>query len=250
MDGSAVKQVAELAREGQKAEELVVDIGGKKYSSKGLHLVRETEAEPDTLKIFSLTGFVNYCEANRDELKLEDLVAQVVSPTRVDLLSKITGESKQRFRFVTAEAPVSSGRNSLGFEFGRFLDKETLNISLQALFLDAHDRSRVLQLIGTVQDEATAQTKDDGVTQKVEVKAGINLIDRAEVPNPVTLAPFRTFSEITQPASPFVLRIKKGAHGPEAALFEADGGAWQAQAIRDIGDYLKEQLPEDIRVLA
>ena len=62
------------------------------------------------------------------------------------------------------------------------------------------------------------------------------------VPNPVTLAPYRTFLEVEQPASKFIFRIKEGG---QLALFEADGGAWQHEAILNIKNYLIEQLKDN-----
>lgn len=56
--------------------------------------------------------------------------------------------------------------------------------------------------------------------------------------------PFRTFIEIEQPESEFLLRAKKGYEGIEFALFEADGGAWKKEAIDNIAAYLKENLKE------
>lgn len=59
------------------------------------------------------------------------------------------------------------------------------------------------------------------------------------MPNPVYLAPYRTFAEIEQPVSKFVFRMESG---PKAALFEADGGAWKNEAILKIKEYLQKEL--------
>ncbi|MNL88119.1 hypothetical protein D3C87_2176490 [compost metagenome] len=44
-----------------------------------------------------------------------------------------------------------------------------------------------------------------------------------------------------QPESAFVFRMQKG---PQAALFEADGGAWRIQAIGHVASYLADELNE------
>jgi hypothetical protein len=61
----------------------------------------------------------------------------------------------------------------------------------------------------------------------------------------VKLAPYRTFREIAQPASLFVLRLQTSRHGdkPECALFEADGGQWKLEAIQALATYLRTALP-------
>lgn len=45
------------------------------------------------------------------------------------------------------------------------------------------------------------------------------------------------------PLSSFVFRMRSTC-GVECALFEADGGAWQLEAVRRIKNYLKEELEE------
>jgi len=51
---------------------------------------------------------------------------------------------------------------------------------------------------------------------------GVAAVENINLPNTVTLKPFRTFAEVSQPESEFVLRLKEGNR---VGLFEADGGA-------------------------
>lgn len=57
----------------------------------------------------------------------------------------------------------------------------------------------------------------------------------------VQLKPYRTFIEIDQPESEFLLRLHDGM---KVALYEADGGAWKLQARTNIAEYLKTELRE------
>ena len=88
-------------------------------------------------------------------------------------------------------------------------------------------------------EEQSVQTADDGISQRVILKAGVQEVDKTIFRNPAFLRPMRTFTEVMQPQSPFVVRFKEGR---KAALFEADGGAWKREAIGLIGAYLKEKL--------
>jgi len=46
-----------------------------------------------------------------------------------------------------------------------------------------------------------------------------------------------------QPESDFILRLDDERHdGISAALFEADGGAWQVQALERVRQYLTTKL--------
>ena len=51
--------------------------------------------------------------------------------------------------------------------------------------------------------------------------------------------PRRTFPEIDQPESPYILRLREG---PQAALFRADDQAWRVEAIASIGAWLQDRL--------
>lgn len=110
---------------------------------------------------------------------------------------------------------------------------------LQSSFVDIGTKSTLLKYTGLIQDEAVKTTGDDGVSQQVTVKTGVASVGQAIVPNPVELAPYRTFPEIEQPLSKFIFRMKEG---PSAAIFEADGGAWRNEAMNNIREYLEENL--------
>ncbi len=83
----------------------------------------------------------------------------------------------------------------------------------------------------------------------VQARAGVALVSDVAVPNPILLCPYRTFRDVPQPSSLFVLRVRSGQGLPEAGLFEADGGAWRLTAIERIKQWLTEQLPAAVAVL-
>jgi hypothetical protein len=122
------------------------------------------------------------------------------------------------------------------------MEVERFNIMLQACFLQNSDRDKILQVVGTIKEEAVKTTGDDGITQVVTAKAGIARYDDVVVPNPVLLYPCRTFVEVKQPSSNFVFRMK---NGPLAAIFEADAGAWRNEAIKNIKEYLDANIKAD-----
>ena len=70
---------------------------------------------------------------------------------------------------------------------------------------------------------------------------GIALTEMVEVKPRVVLQPFRTFVEVAQPESEFLLRISdKG----EIGLFPADGGVWKLEATRNVAAYFEEKLQD------
>jgi hypothetical protein len=232
MEGAAVTEIATLAEKAAGSGVLFKDSEGRDVSTRELHLLPKNHAPdvPDALVVHSLEGLVGYIETNRDQLKAEECIVQVVTPTIVKIVSKLQPRAK---RFVYLEAKtidlVSEGI------LGQWLVLEQFIIALQTRFVDAHDRARVLDTVGNVTANAQVKTKDDGVSQEITTRKG--LIDFAPVPNPVTLAPYRTFREVEQPASPFILRVQQS--GQHAALFEADGAAWKLEAVKRVAAWLE-----------
>jgi len=207
-------------------------VGDQVYSDKPLHLIRQPVAKP--LVVRNLTGLVDYLRSNYDEL--DSVLVHVESPTEVSVYSTFSRDF-ERNHYIQASAllPV--------IPFGRFLDLEAFNILIQSCFVPNDDRANVLRIVGNVKEENVTTVGDDGVTQQVTAKTGIATVGNVLVPNPVRLKPYRTFVEVVQPESEFVFRMRSG---PEAALFEADGGAWKLEAIQRIKEYLAEALAEQI----
>lgn len=226
--------------ENKEALQYLVNLGEEKdpivtlpqgtYTKKNLERVCEVTAA--TLKVSTLTGLVDYIKTNIDNLESK-LLIQVKSYREVRLYSPLNAD-RDRELFIQAEAMLPDN-----VEYGRFLDTERFNIMLQSAFVDNEDKKVLLKYTGLIQDEAVKTTGDDGVSQQVTVKTGVASVGQAVVPNPVILAPYRTFPEVEQPESKFIFRMQEG---PRAALFEADGGAWRNKAIIEIKEYLQEAL--------
>ena len=60
----------------------------------------------------------------------------------------------------------------------------------------------------------------------------------------VALRPFRTFLEVEQPVSEFLLRLDDDGN---VGLFEADGGMWQQTAKASIAAYFEDKLAQEVK---
>jgi len=216
-----------------------LEVCGRKYTTKPLHPV--LDAEPSTLEAATLTGFVDYILTNVDQLEPKNLIVHVIDHANVALLSGLHGDFKQRDTILHAQADL------LQMQFNTFLDSERFNIFVQACFQDTPDRTAVLRCAATIVEGAVRTTGDDGVSQEITVRQGIQRKDNQTVPNPVELKPFRTFVEVDQPASKFIFRMKEG---PMCMLVEADGGAWRNEARNNIKEYLNKALPDGMVIIA
>ncbi|MBD8005848.1 hypothetical protein [Bacillus norwichensis] len=189
----------------------------------------------EALVINTLTGLVDYIQSNVERHDIPYFL-HIVDHERVELTGVLQSDGK-RETLVIARAIVPD------FNYDYFLDSEQLIISLQSKFTKTKDRDLLLKVIGNVKEENVRQTGDNGIAQAVTIKTGVASADDVLVPNPVTLAPYRTFLEVVQPESDFIFRMKDG---PRGAIFEADGGAWRNQAIENIRAYLSEELADEI----
>lgn len=186
----------------------------------------------DTITLSSLSGLAEMIKQEMNEYNLP-LFVRVTSVERVHVFSAIRDDMQREMPF-TAEAKF------IGFDFNEYMSIENMIICLKSRFAPTEDRDYLVQLLGNITDQQSVQTKDDGITQSATVKSGIQLIGEQRIKPIVTLKPYRTFLEVEQPESDFLIRLKDG----RAALFEADGGAWEREAVKNVADKLRELLAD------
>lgn len=207
-------------------------LGDETFSTTMLHRIPEATAE--TIAVRSLSGLVEYLQSKFDGDHA--LMVHVASPTEVIAFDTLNRD-KSRSEFIKATAMLPA------FRFDNWYDQEDMIIRLQSCFVQNDDRELMLKVVGNIAEEDVKQHGDDGVSQKVVAKTGVATLANVEVPNPVKLKPYRTFVEVEQPESDFVVRLRKG---PAIGLFEADGGAWKLEAMANTKEYLKQQLNAEI----
>jgi hypothetical protein len=210
----------------------IVTFNGLNYTDSSLHLV----APPVLSKVplLTLTGLVDLITNHLDALNVGDWVLHVSSHAEVSLVRRLTDPHGRRVTL--AQATLNDGTP---FPFGRFVDRESFVIGLQAQFVVSPDQTEVLRLTSNLEASTVAQAEDDGISQRTTVKRGVQLKDTVTVKGRVSLKPYRTFREIDQPESAFIFRLRSHDGGvPECALFEADGGKWKLDAVLAIKTWL------------
>lgn len=226
---------------------IVQEIDGVKYSPLALKRVIH-DPQPAAIEIGTLTGLSDYIKNKIDKNDLTKLFVVVESFSSVGLYQELNRETMSRAKLIGV-----SLEDLRGFDFGQFLDNENFLIRLRSMFLDNADRARLLKFASQISVAESLKTLDDGISQSVAVNKGMSgaLKEQQAAPSVVSLAPFRTFREVAQPASEFIFRMKSAGTGatPYCALFEADGGAWKLQAMQNIAAWLQKNL-KNITVLA
>lgn len=206
---------------------------GEEYLTRPVHLPPK-EPMPNPLTIHTLTGVVDYLNDPPAGVPIE---IHILHPTTVCVHGDLEGRHLQRPEYLIANCDPIIGSP---FKFGQWYDVEQFIIELLSKFEPTETRAKLLQVVGTLQDGSIRTHSDDGVTQSATAKTGITRLAEVELPNPVTLKPYRTFPEIEQPESAFVFRLRQGGNGPQAALFDADGGRWKLEAIQLIKAWLEQ----------
>jgi hypothetical protein len=251
----------------------VIGVEGKSYASKSLHLP-PAEPTPTPLKVSGLGGLIDYIKADPDSLRDTcHLFIQVQSAHKVVLISQFDGRHCNRVNPIVANCDDYIHDFSFGayqsieaviialqsqfcddyihdFSFGAYQSIEAVIIALQSQFWPTDDRAKILEVLGNLRSERVATEIDDGVTQNVTTRKTLAYgLENVPVPRIVTLMPYRTFAEVDQPASNFILRLKMGereGQPTQAALFEADGGRWKLEAIESIRTYLDNELNQSL----
>lgn len=234
----ALSYAVELA---DKENKIISSSNGNEYFDINKHDFRELRPRKyaPILELQTLKSLVDYLKSDNDFIGGRRLVVVVESYQRVSVYDQVDVEYGKRPQLVSVKASVPV------IPFSHWCNQEEFNIMLQSMFINDVDRNLVLDFASHLKIEKGAEAQDNGVTQTVTVRDGVASLAQAKTPNPVTLRPYRTFNEVEQPASQFVFRVNKSAN---LALFEADGGKWKLDAIKNISDYLKTELANNDKI--
>lgn len=144
-------------------------------------------------------------------------------------------------RWERQELYAAESKDAPGWD-DKWLDYESAVIALRSRFVPNDGTAYLLDLLSKISNQGDVQTNDNGMTQSVTVNKGIALLGKEIVKPIVPLMPYRTFQEIPQPESEFLVRVREGRFGNEIGILEADGGMWKLAARKTIKDYLDEAL--------
>lgn len=127
--------------------------------------------------------------------------------------------------------------------FNRWMSMEEFIIQLQTCFVDTVNKNALISVVSQITENTTAVMTDDGMGQKITVSKGSGLKNEVGFNPIVRLKAYRTYQEIEQVESMYLVRVKDGG---ELRIIEADGGAWKVEAQNRVSKYLREALSEEI----
>lgn len=262
LDGDAVNAVADLARPIVHRENVHNKVVLTTRDNKSQVFDDPKEAEPSPIRATTLQAVVDFVGAQIAQKDVavsvvsaqtaagegpftEPVVVHIESPTSVKVLSPFVGSMRQRFTYLEASPLLPK------LILGEHMAMEPFMIQLMTCFMQSDERTDLQKLCSNLGYGIKSEVEDDGLSQSVAVKTATTRVASVTAKNPWQLAPYRSFSEIDQPETSYILRLKGDENVlPTAALFEADGGIWRVTAIKRIGEWLTDRLPEGTILLS
>ena len=224
----------------------IVLVNGIEYSTEQLYQVPE-KRKPEVLPAFpapekietikTLTGLVAMLQA--EECKHWPMMYVIVNGPDSVYVATQPREDATRASLFKAQAVLPT------LTYGSFVDMESMIITLRSKFIATDESAALIKSISNIRGEVSAEHADDGVAQKVTMKAGIGQLGTGTIQPIQRLRPYRTFLDVEQPESEFLFRMQNGGKEgapPQMALYESDGGMWRNKAAGNVAAYLTKAL--------
>lgn len=215
-------------------ENKIYEINGEIYSDNDLYRIEKFVPKPYEETVTSLDSVVKLILSECERIK-NKIFVRVSGYKKVDVFTTYDDDFI-RSRLYQSVCALPD------FNFG-WKDYESAIISLRSQFEMTDDVGYLLNILSRITDEKSITSKDNGITQEVETRKGISLATKETIRPIVKLTPYRTFLEVEQPESEFLIRLHEGG---QIGLIEADGGMWKLKAKASIKEYLEHALEEKI----
>ena len=205
-----------------------------KYNhSKAAHLYPPFSYIPRSAKNYKIALALTQTEA-----------ASVGEPLYITIPDHLTvrcfGQPQPDARFFRQVYYEARATDVPGFRDG-FREQEKAIIELRSRFAPGEGVDYLLDLLSRISKDSGVTTTDNGVSQTVEARQGVALKSVVSLKPRVPLRPFRTFQEVEQPESEFLLRMDEAGN---IGLFEADGGMWKLTARQTVKAFLDAKLAD------
>lgn len=215
------------------AENKTYEINGQTYSDHELNLVEPIIDRPRVHEVGGLDSLVKLIRTELHRVTTP-LFVQVDGPTTVNVFTTYR-EDYTRDKLYSAS--ISLPR----IDTEHYLSRDAAMIMLRSKFSPNDGVNYLLDLLSKIVKDDTSTTNDNGMTQSVTIRQGVQLKAKETVKPRVSLCPFRTFLEVNQPESEFLVRLDDDCN---IGFWEADGGMWKITAKQNICDYFETELKD------
>lgn len=211
-------------------------INGDTYADKELTYIPSTHIDyAQTLQVNGLDSIVKLVKVELEKSLNCPVFIRVDSPRKVEVFDALDDHmSRNRAYEAICDAP--------DFRAG-WREHEAAIIELRSAFIPNQGTEYLLDLLSRICKDESVISEDNGVSQTVRARKGIGLKQVEQLKTRVSLIPYRSFAEIEQPESEFILRMDNDTR---IGLFEADGGRWKMAAKERIKAYFEQQLAKEV----
>lgn len=192
---------------------------------------------PDTLPLHSLDALVKLVKS---EAMKYAAPLYITVPDHLTVRCFAQPQAEQRFfRQVWYEVHAT---DVPGWDENVQLGFEEAQIALRTRFQETEDTVYAMKLLSDITCGAKVTYNDNGVATTVMTQKGVALQSSAQIRPLITLRPYRTFQEVSQPGSLFLIRLSERG----IRFVEADGGMWKLDARETVKCFLAQALADEI----
>lgn len=193
---------------------------------------------PDTLDLNSLDALVTMVRTEASEMDAPLYIA-VPDCKTVRCFGQSRDYDERCFRQVYYEAHAT---DVPGWEAKTALGFEEAQIALRTRFQETPDTLYAMKLVSDISLGAKVIYNDNGIATTITTQKGVALQTNEQIRPLVKLRPYRTFQEVEQPESIFLIRVSDRG----ISFIEADGGMWRLTARETIKKYLEGRLEQEV----
>lgn len=214
-----------------KGETYIVDQGG-------LYQQIKPDLEyPQELTLTSLDALVKMVKTEASEM---DAPLYITIP---DHLTAICfGQPDAELRYARVSYYRAKATDVPGWQSDVKMGFEEMQIALRTRFQETPDAAYAMKLLSDITTGGKITFNDNGIATSVVTQKGVALQANEAIRPIVKLKPYRTFQEVEQPESPFLIRVSERG----ISFTEADGGMWKLTARQTIKAFLEERLSQEV----
>lgn len=231
---AAIEKIQEMA------QPIIKEIDGKTFciSKESISEIKPMIDLPQRLTVNSLDSLIQMVKTEGIILEKPPLYVQVPNHEKVVCFCQYDKEirciRKNLYDAIATDIPGWSEKVTMKFE-------EAM-IAIRTRFQESQDSLYALKLLSDITTGSKITYNDNGIVTSVVTKTGIAMQSNESIRPIIKLRPYRTFQEVEQPESLFLIRINE--HG--ITFVEADGGMWKLTARNTVKSYLEKALSDEI----
>lgn len=193
---------------------------------------------PDTLPLNSLDALIKMVKTEAP--RFTEAPLYITIPNHLTVQCFTQPEPTERFfrqffyEVKATDVPGWAEKSTLGFEEAQ--------IALRTRFQETHDTLYAMKLVSDISLGAKVIYNDNGIATTITTQKGVALQTNEQIRPLVKLRPYRTFQEVEQPESIFLIRVSERG----ISFIEADGGMWKLKARETVKAFLEKALEKEV----